>query len=696
MKINKITLLNVGSYEGKTIFDLHNTDDNKNIIIIGGKNGSGKTTLFTAIRLCIYGYNCFGYQSTNSFYNKKITKFINNTCKLAKPCKASVEVDININNGHELDSYIILREWRLGSKNEFEEVLTIQKNNRKLNVEESMDFEKYIMHMIPPELFDLYFFDGENIADFFLSEGNNTQFKNAFLTLCGYDTFEIMNKNFKRVNSSTTSNKLLIDDYLSCKKSLEISESDLDVLANKLSECIYEIEVNYGKINELELKYKKNGGISQKEWDSKMSIIKSSERKRDEKNKWLKKIANDVIPLLIIKENIIQLKDQIIIEEENEKTNLLVGILNSEKTVTSLVSSLKKTNNSINKKDIKNALADLTANKQEISEEQILSLSLDEKSAVLHTVNCIRDFDELSIKRAFKYIKSSINKTKKINEELKKCNIDSVQEYYTKKQGLLNSIEELSTKRINIEKEIVLAEDKKKETLDMYELSKKAYEEELKKGSISDLSTRAIVFLDELQDKLFKVQIEKVERCFRKEVNNLMRKANFIDDISIDKNFNISIYRNERYNTQQIIKIISTYNEEQIQQIYGKKASNVLFSIDTNNNANHIIPMEIDKNTMSSGEKQIFIMALYKSLIELCRYEVPFVIDTPFARIDTEHRANITKYFFKELKGQVFILSTNEEINKDHLKILEPNILVTYILENNDNKRTVVKKDCYF
>ncbi len=26
---------------------------------------------------------------------------------------------------------------------------------------------------------------------------------------------------------------------------------------------------------------------------------------------------------------------------------------------------------------------------------------------------------------------------------------------------------------------------------------------------------------------------------------------------------------------------------------------------------------------------------------------LPYVIDTPFARIDTEHRANITEYFFK-------------------------------------------------
>ena len=52
-------------------------------------------------------------------------------------------------------------------------------------------------------------------------------------------------------------------------------------------------------------------------------------------------------------------------------------------------------------------------------------------------------------------------------------------------------------------------------------------------------------------------------------------------------------------------------------------------------------------------------------------HEVPFVIDTPFARIDTEHRENISKHFFSKLNGQVFILSTNEEINSKHVGIMK-------------------------
>ena len=109
-----------------------------------------------------------------------------------------------------------------------------------------------------------------------------------------------------------------------------------------------------------------------------------------------------------------------------------------------------------------------------------------------------------------------------------------------------------------------------------------------------------------------------------------------------------------------------------------------------------ILPIRVDQTALSNGEKQIFIMALYHSLVQLGRHEIPFIIDTPFARIDTEHRRNISTHFFSKLHGQVFILSTNEEINSDHVQIMKERIAATYTLENSDNKRTIVVQNAYF
>ena len=67
MKINRIIVNNIGSYEGENIFNISEQSEVGKIVLVGGKNGAGKTTLFNAIKLCLYGYKEGGYQSINSF-----------------------------------------------------------------------------------------------------------------------------------------------------------------------------------------------------------------------------------------------------------------------------------------------------------------------------------------------------------------------------------------------------------------------------------------------------------------------------------------------------------------------------------------------------------------------------------------------------------------------------------------------------
>ena len=76
--------------------------------------------------------------------------------------------------------------------------------------------------------------------------------------------------------------------------------------------------------------------------------------------------------------------------------------------------------------------------------------------------------------------------------------------------------------------------------------------------------------------------------------------------------------------------------------------------------------------------------------------ELPFIIDTPFARIDAEHRANITEYFFKKLAGQLVILSTDEELSNNHLEAMRGQISHVYMLEYGQDKRTHIRENQYF
>lgn len=692
MIINNIELNNFGSYEGVNNFDF-NTDESKNIILIGGKNGAGKTTLFTAIRLCIYGYKAFGYQNINSYYNKNIIKLINNAAKLLEPIDAYVKINISINNGQDLDNYVIQRGWNL-AKNNLIETLVILKNDIQLNEEEVADFEKFIMQIIPPDLFDLYFFDGEKIADFFLEEGSKIRLKNAFLTLCGYDIFDIMNKNFKRILSNSTQDNIIIKTFLELHERVETDEKKLDKLKCQLLENYSDVENIDSEIKHLDDIYKKQGGVSKKEWDKKFQTLKDEERFREEQNSQLKKVANDILPFLILKKELLNLNDKIQEEIDLKKYSAFNSILKQDSIVKLFENKIR------NIKNIASVIDSITkeVNQTYLKRNILLDLSTEQSGLLQYQINKIFEYDPKNISKYTKAIKDSIKKSQLIRDEIEKCNIDKIDDYANQKSSLLDKKSKLLNNSVMLGNQIQQMESEFAILNSDYQRAKKNYESELKKNSINDISAKAVLMLEQLEKELYQEQIKKVENTFKQEIDKLMRKEDFINDIKIDSNFNITLYRKTDYSLKQIKEIIKNIGLDGIESTLGSEAYDVIKSIKNFKDKDKIIniSVELDKTSFSNGEKQIFIMALYKSLMSLCRNEVPFVIDTPFARIDTEHRNNISKHFFKELKGQVFILSTNEEIENKQLEMLDNKLAVKYMLENQDNKSTKIRKNLYF
>lgn len=695
MKIDKISLFNFGSYEGLTEFDTKIQDD-RNIILIGGKNGAGKTTLFTAMRLCLYGFMSMGYKNINSFYNRSIIKLINNNAKLKKPAIAYVQINLSLANGQGLDFYELKRSWILTDN--ISETFIVIKNGVELSQSETADFEKYILSLIPPELFNLYFFDGEKIADFFMNEGSNTRIKDAFLTLCGYDTFDIMRKNFKRVSSDNQSVGSL-NNYVSAKENYEVAKNELTISEQALSICKSDLDTCESDLVALEKNYSKKGGITQEELNEKILQLKEEEKKRENWNTILKRWANDIIPFVMVKDQIEEVKRQINSENDYLKYKNFCEILESE----SILAILNNQNLSLD-------LVESTAKKEYgNNNNHILDLSLEQSSALLSQLNTILNFNAEKIVKCKTLIKRSLKIAAQIRKELENSSVDSVQEYMKNRAALLEKKSLLLNNQIELEQELQAKSDREIQTEGEFKKAQVILEEELKRASINDIAAKSIVMLDKLQAILYHKQISRVESFFRKEISTLMRKTNFIDDIHIDDDFNIHIYRNETISFSKILETVYSNSQDQLISLFGEAAINKIMLAAPSGNIFDameqlkmrritalVLPIEIDKTSLSNGEKQIFIMAVYHSLVQLCTHDIPFIIDTPFARIDTEHRKNISKYFFSKLNGQVFILSTNEEINSEHVKIMKNKILATYMLENTDNKRTLVEKNTYF
>lgn len=710
MRIKKIELCNFGSYAGVCEFDLQ-ANKKGNIVLIGGKNGAGKTTLFSGIKLCLYGNKAAGFENINAHYRKEVKKYINDVSRFDISSKCYVKLDMLFSNGQEDDVYVITRGWNNSSDSldEFEELI-VEKNGTLLNSEELADFDNYVMNIIPPELFELFFFDGEQIADYFLGENGNERVKNAFMILCGYDTFDIMQKNFKRLAFGKKVTEGYDINYIEVKQQVEQAEKEYDDSIIELKNIKDEIDYASGEIKDLDKKYKLSGGVTYDEWSEKLLQIKEEERIREEKNLQLKKMANEVVPYIIVKELLEKLSVQLLKEHDKQQHELLQESLKSI-----LPGVMHKVCSRLNWQDnieLTDLIIEEINNEMELEEvsevPDIIGLSGEEYIVVQNAIVRYMAMDKECVIAAEREVKDSIERTQKLRQEIESCNVEGAHEYLQNKTKLVEKINELNQKMQDCIEKIQLYKTALEEKKIILKREEKKFDEVSKNISITELSEKSVAFLDVLQSRLYSNEIKKVEEFFMVKIKELARKNNFIDSIMIDTNFNVHIYKNITFDTKRVCNRIKKLGVESYWTEYGTvhcqglltsanvKDLNEFVSFYDMKNEKISILQEIEKSRLSKGEKQVFIMALYWSFMKLNKQEVPFVIDTPFARIDTEHRANITKRFFMDLSGQVFIFSTNEEIVGENYEKMKNRIQAEFLLENSDNLQTIVYANEYF
>jgi DNA sulfur modification protein DndD len=100
------------------------------------------------------------------------------------------------------------------------------------------------------------------------------------------------------------------------------------------------------------------------------------------------------------------------------------------------------------------------------------------------------------------------------------------------------------------------------------------------------------------------------------------------------------------------------------------------------------------KESLSQGEKHIYISSLIKAILSLSIQEFPIFIDTPLGRLDDEHIKNILLNYYPDLANQVVLMATNNEIPPSRYKLVSENVAKTYLLESVNNRTTF--KNGYF
>lgn len=685
----------MGPYIGENKISFDISDKSKRMVLIGGKNGAGKTTLFNAIKICLYGCVAYGYEANNAKYYEEIEKIINANEKLQNG-EAEVSIELLLDDGKDNHIYRFDRSWKIKGK-KISENFKLSKDGEFVSETEKSDFESFLLQIIPPNLFRFYFFDGEKISDFIFNSNKNSDFKEAFLKLCNLDTMDIIRENFRRISRVKSKDGAAISkEYDKCVSDDNLLSERIISAEDEYKEVSNEIAIIDDQLASLEKRYAKTGGISKKEWRSMQERIAKEEIRREDNRKWLKDIANNVLPFIILRTQLEELQKQIEVEH---KAQIDANVKNTIDTppIKDIIENVLQNAGIELSGDITEKIIDdiIDYTSKTAAIKPILNLSDLDRYELNSKINSLNSFDVERIKAATDDIEASLKHVKRIRKKMECSSVENYEAYLQAKSDLNEKKAEKTVNLIKIDSELQKYRADKAVSSSKLAKAKSNYEVLLKKQSIDDISARALLAFDELQNILYKKSIKQVEQSFQKFFGLLINKSDLIDGIHIDSNLNVLPYKNKVYKIENLKKMLDKSGSEYLIAQIGMHAYEIMQNKMDSGVNEIVLPVEV-KQQLSAGEKQIFIMALYQALSQLNKIDVPYIVDTPFARIDKEHREKILERFFKKLNGQIIILSTDEEIVGDYQDVISDVVSNTFILNHTSKGNTEILEDIYF
>lgn len=722
MKINLVHLYNFSSYAGDNLIDFRTTPD-KNVILIGGNNGAGKTSLFTAIKLALYGPQCFKFQDKNHHYFGRIRELINHDAFLEKEVKSFVELELYLPTDRVHSNYTIHREWTVVNKR-IEESYTVFQEGVSLSEKDLDFFQNYLFTIIPPNLFDFFFFDGEEVGEFFASGTYNRYIKNAVLTLSGYDTFSIIAKfcgSFIAAEEDNAAYEQAAKLAREADNSYAYAKTQIDELTAQIDTLKQSISKDESEREALEQKFTRSGGLSEKERKNLEKALVNLESVKSEKSKSIRGFVESMMPLFITRDLALSVYNQLQAERAVQDYQAVLTLLSPE-ALTEIIRELPERHipDDVLVSTLSKGIADHVKPDIDLSSFRVIhDMSRDQESQVIAAVSQLNNLDVVQLVNDYNVkataSKNYDEKAKKLREALPEVDAAA---YFAKMSELSKRIEEYKESLARAEVQLENAQITCEQQAALKERTRKALQVLSKNQTAYTFTEKMERIMDQMIRSVTREKFKQVEMLTIEKFSSIISKENFVQLFELDEDFNINLYRQQTYSIGELSTIVKHGGMDSLEKRLGtegiKKALSAMslervsdlksvLSREENDNQLSLLderPLDlynrIELGQLSKGEKQVFILSLYWAIIKSSNQAVPFIIDTPFARIDTEHRERIAEAFFPEVSEQVVILSTDEEVVGDYYTALKPKISAEYLLDYDPTRSRTVVSNGYF
>ena len=639
MIFNSLTLENFRVFEGIHHIDLTTSKDEP-IVLFGGLNGAGKTSILTAIRLALFGKSSLGGAKTKKAYEDELRGFIHKGND--KQCDySSVQLLLSYSKLGMDYEYQVTRSW--GSDRDLNEEITIKENGLILSELDNTQAQSFLNDLIPLGVADLFFFDGEKIKSMADDEDGHVLVE-ALKKLVGidlidraiHDTGVILRRNKKQDISKSERKK--IDDIELRLKSIEneVEQRSLEYENNYLTPKI-ELEATLQKATQ---RLDESGGAWTKGRESLIKEQNSLESKRREIGQNINELMRgDVVfslaPTFIEKLNKQLISDLSIIQSKEFNEQLDSKVKNIKGASSIEISKLADQLKYNISREPKNNISSYQFHEFESTVKNSIK-SKDLLKNMLHKYEDLEtEIDDigLNISRA-----PDESQLEGLFKNVNKIALD-IEKLNLHGASVKVKIESLLNEGIRITHEL--------------EKSYKGLQSNIATKNVSITANKVIEAMTSLSDNLIQSKVSQLESEFNKVFKRLTRKNDMAYQAKIDRiNFMIDL-------------------------------------VDKNGN-------KINKKLISSGEKQIYALAMLEALGKTSGKDLPFIIDTPLGRLDSNHRSKLVKNFFPVIGEQVIILSTDTEVDEQFYNDLNPFVKTAYEIKYKDGDNSSTVTEGYF
>lgn len=658
MILKRLSLHNYSSFQGSHTIDFgEQRKSTRNITLIGGKNGCGKTSILESLRLCLYGPAALGLRAPDSTYWDFLRSRINDRAR-KRGEESRVELDFNYSIDGISHRFHVLRRWS-DQPERVVEYLSVQKDGTELDDLEKHQWQSFISGLIPPGISHFFFFDAEQIERLIDDHTANVKLKESIHALLNLDLLGRLNMDLDGVRSR----------ILRRRQDIQPELSDLafqiESISNDDSATLRNIETHEVNLKQKEARVRE---IEQSLFVEGQSLhdlkakLKSDKAQLEEQLRNLRKdqaeIVADLLPFSIARGLSTEFEEQL--EAERQHRHFAA----SRRIVQGLLPKVCA--------DVKERL--------ELSAPEAASMSRALASAWSSAIDLKANtfgmpLHNLSDSQSAQMVRHIHESQISVNKRLSEIE-DKTHSAYDRMKSITSRLNRLDSQVVVPETQAeykTLSASLAKERAQLHsqiqrheELARTLERQRIKKAALEQDLTG------------FDADSKKVETASK--VSRVIERL--FDTLANQKLLELADKTTEIYKSlarkRGLIKEIRFSPIDMQVELLTKDGGT------------------LNRAALSAGEKQMLAVSILWALGKVSGRNLPIVIDTPLARLDSDHRDSFVLKYLPRASHQVVVLSTDTEIDRNYSERLASHVANEYLLEFDTASASTKIKTGYF